>query len=367
MVRASISCCGTLVAFATACSAYAVEPMHLAKPVVSVIAVPNRGQPVAAATDSRGTIHLLFNSKDGPQYVSSTDNGKTLSRPLAIVDRASRKPGLEFTAWSMAVAPNGHVHVAMGTNAWKLKLPKEEWALHYASLAPGAEEFSPVRNLNRKPSEGFSLAADGKGNVTACWLSGKLFANVSNDGGKSFGPAVEIDASFDPCDCCTTTAAYGADGKLAVLYREETGNKRDMFLVLWDQERKAVARTAVSRRLWETDICPMSYYYLAPAHRGFMAVWPTKGQIYFARLNEKGEMTSPSEVKTAGMAGMRTGMLALSLADGHTLVAWSKDQRLNWQLFDKDDRVLGDSKSAATTGTGVAGVVAASGTVILFP
>ena len=30
----------------------------------------------------------------------------------------------------------------------------------YASLAPGTKAFSSVRNLNRKPSESFSLAAD---------------------------------------------------------------------------------------------------------------------------------------------------------------------------------------------------------------
>ena len=88
----------------------------------------------------------------------------------------------------MAVGKGGRVHVAMGTNAWKLKLPQEEWGYFYASLDPGASAFSPVRNINRKPSEGFSLAADDKGNVTACWLSDKLYANVSHDNGETFAP-----------------------------------------------------------------------------------------------------------------------------------------------------------------------------------
>ena len=82
-----------------------------------------------------------------------------------------------------------------------------------------------------------SLAADDKGNVTACWLSDKLYANVSRDNGETFGPNVEIDPRFNPCNCCTTSAAYGEDGRLAVLYREETNNERDMYLVLWDQAR----------------------------------------------------------------------------------------------------------------------------------
>src|SRR5208283_5253150 len=82
------------------------------------------------------------------------------------------------------------------------------------SLDPGAAAFSPVRNINRKPSEGFSLAADDNGDVTACWLSDKLFANVSHDNGETFDPYIEINKQFNPCNCCTTSAAYGEDGRL---------------------------------------------------------------------------------------------------------------------------------------------------------
>ena len=32
-----------------------------------------------------------------------------------------------------------------------------------------------------------------------------------------------------------SSVAYGADGRLALLYREETNDERDMHLVLWDQ------------------------------------------------------------------------------------------------------------------------------------
>jgi hypothetical protein len=188
---------------------------------VHVVAVPDHGQPVAARTDAQGRVHLVYDSDHGPHYVSSTDDGKTFGKPISLVDRLSRKPGLKFSGWDLAVSPDGWVHVAMGTNAWKLKLPQEEWGFYYTQLRPRAASFSPVRNINRKPSEGFSLAADARGNVTACWLSGKLYANVSSDHGKTFAPAVEIDPTADPCDCCTTSAVYGADGKLAVLYREE--------------------------------------------------------------------------------------------------------------------------------------------------
>src|SRR5207244_11476198 len=79
---------------------------------VTTVPVPGGGQPLAAKTDAEGTIHLVFNTADGPQYVNSTDQAKSFGKPIPIVDRASRRPNLEFSAWDMAVSPQGYLHVA---------------------------------------------------------------------------------------------------------------------------------------------------------------------------------------------------------------------------------------------------------------
>jgi len=333
---------------------------------VTTVPVPGRGQPVVAKTDAAGTIHLLYESKDGPKYARSTDGGQTFDLAIPVVVGGPQKAGLEYSAWDMAVGKGGRIHVAMGTNAWKLKLPEAEWGFYYASLDPASAAFAPVRNINRKPSEGFSLAADNKGKVTACWLSDKLYANVSHDNGESFAPFVELDTRFNPCNCCTTSAAYGEDGRLAVLYREETNNERDMYLVLWDQDRGEMSRKRVSSTLWNVDACPMSYYTISRERDGFLAVWPTRGEIYFARLDAKGGPSYPAEIKTSGTSGMRTGMLALSAPDGNTLVAWKKDDQIGWQLYGVGGRPVGKPGSAKSSGNGVAGVVNKDGCFILF-
>jgi hypothetical protein len=333
---------------------------------VTTVAVPDGGHAVAARVDAEGTIHLLFDAKDGPKYARSTDGGASFHAPLAIIGRDALRPGLEYQGWDLAVGQGGRVHVALGTNAWKLKLPREEWGFYYASLAPAAASFSPVRNINRHPSEGFSLATDERGNVAACWLSGKLYVNLSHDGGQTFSRAVEIDPKCDPCDCCTTSCTFTADGRLAVLYREETNNERDMFLVLWDYEEGRSVRHRISSTLWKIDACPMTYYSVTRRGDGFVAAWPTEGQVYFTRLDRWGKLLPPPEIKVPGSTGMRTGLVALSAADGTTLVAWKEKGEVRWQLYGADARPQGPPGAARSGGKGVAGVATKDGNFVLF-
>lgn len=335
---------------------------------VSVNRVPDASKVFKAQRGTDGTIHLLFDADDGPRYVKSKDDGITFSAPIPVVDSAAQKPGLKFSAWDLAVGKDGRVHVAMGNNAWKLKLPTNEWALYYASLAPGAKAFSPVRNLNRKPSEGFSLAADERGSVTASFLSGKLYAMSSRDNGETFTASAELNPSWNPCDCCTTSATYGEDGRLAVLYCEETNNDRDIYLALWDQGRDAFAtRTRVSTTGWRVNGCPMTYFMITPTDTGYAAAWPTKGQVYFARLDKDGAVLPPGEIKTSGTSGMRTAVLALSATDGATLIAWKNKDTLGWQLYDAKGQPDGNTGSTKSLGNGAAGAAFPNGKFILFP
>lgn len=333
---------------------------------VTTIETPERGRPVLAKRDDEGVIHLLYEAPQGPWYVKTADEGKSFSTPLPVVDAKVRKPGLEFKAEDMAIGKAGRIHVVMSTNAWKVKLPQNEWGAYYATIDPTSKAFSPVRNINVRPSEGYSLAADDKGNVTLSWLADKLYANVSRDNGKTFTPTVEINPVYNPCDCCTTNSTYAADGKLAILYREETNNDRDMYLVLWDQARRKANIKRISTEPWNVNACPMTYYSITRTASGFNAVWPTKGNVYFARLDSQGNVLPPGEIKTPGANGMRTSMVGLSAYDGSTLVAWKKDDQLGWQLYDSAGKPTGQSGSTRSPGSGVAAVAGKDGRFILF-
>lgn len=334
---------------------------------VHVVRVPGSANVKKAQCSADGAIHLLFDAEDGPRYARSDDGGATFSAPTALVDVASQKPGLKFSGEDLAVDKEGRVHVAMSNNAWKLKLPQEEWGFYYARLVPGAKAFSPVRNINRKPSEGFSLAAGEGGAVTASFLSGKLFTMVSRDGGETFSAYAELNPAWNPCDCCTTSTAYGPDGRSALLYREETDNERDIFVSLSDRSRGTPpSRSRVSTTPWKIAGCPMTYFTITSTSSGYVTAWPTKGRVYFARLDKEGAVLPPGEIPTPGTSGMRESLVALAAADGAALVAWKNKEVLGWQLYDSIGRPQGEPGSADSSGSGAAGVVQRDGTFILF-
>jgi hypothetical protein len=335
---------------------------------VKIIRIPGVSKVVKAQIGADGAVHVLFDAEDGPRYVKSTDAGVTFGAPMAIVDGASEKPGLKFQGEDLAIGKDGRVHVAMANNAWKLKLPEREWGFYYSSLTPGTKAFSPVRNINQKPSEGFSLAADERGNVSACFLSGKLFTMVSHDNGETFTPYAEPNPDWNPCDCCTTAASYGSDGKLALLYREETNNDRDMFVALIDEARGSnPTRTRVSSTPWKVNACPMTYFTITRTETGYVAAWPTKGQVYFTRLDKSGAVVPPGEIRTPGTTGMRNGLLALSGSDGATLIGWKNRDVLGWQIYDANARSPGEPGSTPSSAGGAVGVVLRNGDFALFP
>ncbi len=335
---------------------------------VRILRPPGGAKVVKAVSSADGTLHLLFDAEDGPRYANSRDGGGTFSPPLAVVDAAAQKPGLKFTGADLAVGGDGRVHVALANNAWQLKLPQTEWSFYYTSLAPTARAFAPVRNLNRQPSEGFSLAADGRGRVTAGFLSGKLFAMTSRDDGESFTAAAEPDPAWNPCDCCTTSLAYGSDGRLALLYREETNNERDLYVIVWDQHtERRPWRTRVSGTGWKIPACPMTYFTISPTDTGYVAAWPTQGRVYFTRLDHDGRVLPPGEIATPGTTGMRMGLVALGGTDGTTFVAWKNQETLGWQLYDPAGRPEGAAGSAASPGNGAAAVALPDGHFAVIP
>jgi hypothetical protein len=337
----------------------------VAAPEVRVVEIPGGGGVPDAETGADGTIHLVWVKADDVWYAKSTDDGRTFSEPLRVnSESGTAHPPNMFRGPDVAVGRNGMVHVIWYNNAFQRKRPKDEWGVSYARLEAKASAFTPTRNLNHLPSDGYSLAADEGGKVAVIYMAGKVNLLTSQDDGETFAAPREIDAA-DPCECCASRATFGASGSLLAFYRDKAKNVRDMFVISGPVTANDFTRTRLSSTPWAIAGCPMTGESLTRAGAGFIAAWETKGRVGFARLDAKGTPISEPEIEVAPMGKFP---IALANEDGFVCVSWKEGSELNFRFFDRDNRPLGEPGSVpASSGDRHAGVVARSGDFVLFP
>jgi hypothetical protein len=337
--------------------------IHAAQERVRVSPVPDGGIVPDAEVDDQGVIHLVYVSSGDVFYVNSSDEGQSFTKPIRVNTEAGFAYGGAFRGPDLAVGKDATIHVVWYNAAYQQKRPKDEWGVMYSRLSPGAGTFEPTRNLNHTPSDNYSLAADQKGNVAVVWMAERVYASVSHNGGDSF--SAPQDLKTDPCECCGSRAAYADDDSLAVLYRDKANNDRDTYLAILRPGARQFTHTKVSQTVWYIESCPMTGSFLSTTPGGLVAGWETKGQIYFARLNRRGQLLSAGEIHAAERGRYP---VVLTAPDGITLVAWKNDTTLQWQLFDANDQRQGQGGTATSnTGDRPAGVVTKDGTFLLFP
>jgi hypothetical protein len=337
----------------------------VAAPEVRVVEIPGGGGVPDAETGADGTIHLVWVKADDVWYAKSADDGRTFSEPLRVnSEPGTAHPPNMFRGPDVAVGRDGMVHVIWYNNAFQRKRPKEEWGVNYARLETKTSAFTPTRNLNHLPSDGFSLAANERGQVAVIYMTGKVNLLTSRDDGETFAAPREI-AEADPCECCASRAVFGASGSLFMFYRDKAENVRDMFVITDAPTAKDFTRNRLSTKPWQIAGCPMTGESLTRAGNGFVAAWETKGQVSFARLDASGKVSGTPEIEVAPR-----GKFPIALENGASTVcvSWKEGTQLRWRLFDRDNRPLGELGSApAPSGDRHAGVVTRAGDFVLFP
>jgi hypothetical protein len=343
-------------------------PMRAAAlPVVTVVPPPDGGEVPDAVIDSQGRIHLVYVKSDDAYYVTSTDQGRTFSHPLRInSDPGTVQPPGMFRGPVVALGKDDQVHVVWWVNAHPRKRPKNESGVYYSQLNPTRDAFLPARNINMRPSDNYSVAADRHGNVAVIWTAEAVYANLSRDGGKTFGAPMLANPSVDACECCATRALFGTEDQLYALYRDKAGNMRDMYLLRLDKGAEAFVRTPVSVTRWSFNACPMAGSSLAHwGNKGLVAAWEREFKIYFARMDFTGQLLPPGEILAPGQGKYP---VVLSASTGATLVGWKDATRMRWQVYDAAGRPEGGVGSAPVASRfRPGGVVTKEGAFVLFP
>jgi hypothetical protein len=329
---------------------------------VRVVILPGNGSVPDAELDADGVVHVAYIADNDVYYVRSTDGGDSFEPAIRVNSEAGFALGGAFRGPDLAIGRDQRVHIVWYNLGYQQQRPPAEWGVNYARLDKESGLFEPTRNLNQRPSDNFSVAADGNGHVTVVWMADGIFTTTSTDGGNSFDPAIDLAA--DPCECCSSRAIYANDA-LSVLYRSKTNNERDMFLAQPGRDAEEFSHAKVSQSVWEIESCPMTGSFLSATSKGLVASWETQGRIYFTRLNTDGTLQSQGEVLVSEIGRYP---VALTAPDQTSLVAWKNGTVLEWRLFDATDQPVGtvDSHQAANPDR-PAGIVTKDGSFLLFP
>lgn len=292
----------------------------------------------AVAMDAKGAVHLAWFEEDKDQnilYLSSSANGKDFSAAVQVNGAGDRPAGIHGSPM-LATGQKGEIYVAWTT-------PREGAAfgadLKFSRSNDGGKTFSPAVKVSDAPqpaSAGFeSMAVGTDGAIYLVWLDGREKATagsatyfaVSRDGGKSFLPNMKIDGNS--CPCCRTALAIGPDGTIYAAWRKVFANDvREMVVASSHDGGKTFgAATIVGNDKWVIAGCPHRGAGLGVDGAGKLhIIWYSEGggkpAIYYAISEDRGATFTKEEV--AVTPGFFPDHPALAVAGGKVYVAWEE-------------------------------------------
>jgi len=331
-------------------------------PTVSLVRVPDQGIQPQLATDTRGTVHVVYfkgEAAHGDLFYARLDAIGQFSKPLQINSRAGSAIATgTMRGGQIAIGRNGRVHVAWHGSDQATPRPATGSPVMYTRLDNAGTRFEPERNIVESGNglDAGTVAADAAGNVYVAWHAlgpgakdeaGRfVYVARSIDDGRTFArEAPASPASTGSCGCCGVAALADRRGTLYLLYRSATEIvHRDTYLLT--SRNRGASFTSDRLHEWNVGVCPMSTFALQDAGNSILAAWETDTQVYWLRIDPVTGQRS-SIVNAPGSTKNRKHPVIAANARGETVLAWTegtawnKGGSLAWQVFDKTGVPIG--------------------------
>lgn len=149
-----------------------------------------------------------------------------------------------------------------------------------------------INDVSAAAREGLhTMAAGGKGTLFAAWLDlrGKgtrLYGSTSPDGGATWSSNTLVyeSPSGSVCECCHPTAAVDAQGRIFVMFRNSIDGNRDMYLVSSDDGGKTFGPAVkLGAGTWKLNACPMDGGALQVGADGQpLTIWRREGEVFLS-------------------------------------------------------------------------------------
>lgn len=199
-----------------------------------------------AVMDDAGVLHMVFEDQRlkgqvDVFYCRSTDEGRTWTSPQSVSDDPDGRSLQDFS--SIAVADGGLVLI---------------------TFLDTRSELDPVRHI---------------------------YITRSTDRGLTWSPLSKVD-QFDQttpagvCECCIQNIAAASGGRVAVAFRSNVSNQRDIYLAAsTDGGVTFMPPLRIASDTWTIDACPAT---------GPTVLFDSSGSVHLAWMDERDAIKAPS-------------------------------------------------------------------------
>ncbi|WP_406697108.1 sialidase family protein [Singulisphaera sp. Ch08] len=245
------------------------------------------------AVDSGGRIYIVFGRDDTIRLAASSDGGRnydvnTVGSVGSLALGMRRGPRVAATSEAVVVTAIGG-REGKGRDgdvlAWRSPDGGKTWT--------GPTRVNTVESSAREGLHG--MAAGPNGQVFCTWLDlrnkqTEIYGSLSKDGGVNWEPEALVYRSPDRsvCECCHPSAAFGPDGTLHVMWRNQVRGARDLYLTRSSDGGKTFRPAEkLGRGSWPLNACPMDGGAVAAGPAGRVeTVWMRAGSMFAARPGE---------------------------------------------------------------------------------
>ncbi|MEO5924290.1 MAG: sialidase family protein [Bryobacteraceae bacterium] len=259
------------------------------------IQAPNAAfrQPQLAAGD--GQVVLTFGAEKSIYFASSSDQGKTFSKPVKIAEAGAlalgRHRGPRATFLKGAILVSAVIGAKLATGEHAHGLPEAGDLTLWRSVDRGKTwaKYSVVNDAPGSAREGFhSIAVDAQGALTATWLDlrtdkTQIYAARSTDGGRTWSKNTQIYASpsGSTCECCGPSVVTDA-GNTWIMFRNSLNGSRDMYVTRSANGQAYGAPQKSGTGTWKINACPMDGGGMVMDHGQPVSAWRRDKDVFLA-------------------------------------------------------------------------------------
>jgi BNR repeat protein len=326
--------------------------------------------------EGHGLVALTFASGKTIYFASSTDQGRTFSRPTKVAEvatlAAGRHRGPRAVILKDAIVISAVVSETISGAAPAHGSPAGGDLTVWRSVDQGKtwSKGGTINDVADAAREGLhAMTSDRNGNVLAAWLDlrakgTRIFGSRSTDGGLTWSKNVSIYASPDGtvCQCCSPSIAADDSGQIWVMWRNALQGSRDLYI----SSSRDGAQFGPARKIgigtWPLNACPMDGGGLAVEGDHVITAWRREGNIFLAEPGKaeakigagkdvaiahgkKGvysawsngaglEILTPGAGAAVPLASEGAYVSLLGLPDGAVLAAWETGNSIDTRRVD---------------------------------